>query len=290
MVFWKNLRASGVFGFLPSRPDDVESCLRDAMAKQSFELHFQPLINIKTEKISGFEALLRLPGKDGKFISPAVFIPVAEATGMMNDIGRWVLNKACSVAAKWPDPLRISVNVSPIQFEPGDLPEVVSQALEKSGLPASRLEIEITESVILNHSRKTVAIIERLKEIGVSIALDDFGAGHSGLSYLWKFPFDVLKIDRSFIKEMSASSENIKAVVNGVIALGHSLNMKVTVEGIETLEQAQFLKASSCDIAQGYYFGRPTPERELARSFPDTFAPISAEASLSGALSTEAIS
>jgi EAL domain-containing protein (putative c-di-GMP-specific phosphodiesterase class I) len=208
---------------------------------------------------------LRLPKyQDEPQLSPAVIIPVAEELGLIGEIGRWVLRQACHAATTWPEHLTVAVNLSPAQFTAGDVCETVAAALQESGLEPQRLEIEITEGLLLGDTEVVMAQLKKLKELGVSIVMDDFGTGYSSLSYLWRFHFDKIKIDRSFMAAFDAADGNAETIVKTIVALGRSLHMRVTVEGVETDRQAQFVRGISADQVQGYYFGRPMPETELA--------------------------
>jgi predicted signal transduction protein with EAL and GGDEF domain len=235
----------------------IERAIREATAAESFELHFQPLVDTATDALVGFEALLRLPKGDGEAISPAVFVPIAEEMGLISRIGAWVVRRACTVAATWPEYLTVSVNLSPAQFDDAGIVEVVRAALEESGLEPRRLELEITEGLLLNDTELVIGQLRDLKALGVSIAMDDFGTGYSSLSYLWRFPFDKIKIDRSFMRASQEDGQNVSDILRTIIALGHSLDMQVTTEGVETRNQAELLRDLECDYTQGYHFGRP---------------------------------
>jgi diguanylate cyclase (GGDEF)-like protein len=241
----------------------LERTIREAVANDRFDLHYQPVFEIDNHKLVGFEALLRLPADDGTLIPPATFIPVAEDMRLIGKIGEWVLDRACRNAATWPDHLTIAVNLSPAQFETGNITEIVAAALKASGLDPHRLELEITESLLLADSEPTMAQLKKLKDMGIAIVMDDFGTGYSSLSYLWQFPFDKIKIDRSFMQGLDDSGRDAATVVKSVIALGRELHMRVTVEGVETAEQKVFLERAQADLVQGYHFGRPIPATEL---------------------------
>ena len=247
---------------------DLEQTVRDAAEAHAFELHFQPIIGANTGCIEGFEALLRLPNKNGGYISPATFIPIAEKIGVIAKIGAWVLHRACDVAAAWPPHLTVAVNLSPYQFKHqqdgqrvGDL---VARALEVSSLAPSRLELEITESLLLETTTDVLGELQRLKQLGVSLVLDDFGTGYSSLSYLWKLPLDKVKIDRTFINAATELGRKIHPVLDTIVSLGRALDMHVTAEGIETPEQADYFATLGCDQMQGYFFSRPVPETDVA--------------------------
>jgi diguanylate cyclase (GGDEF)-like protein len=256
--------------FSPSMQDklqgrrDLETLVHEAVASGALELHFQPLYDVDLQ-LAGFEALVRLSDGRGGLIPPMKFIPVAEEVGAIQAIGGWVIREACEVAASLPSHLTIAVNLSPAQFlGRGSVTEIVRTALDAAGLAAHRLELEITEGLLLEASEDVVEELLDLKQLGTSIVMDDFGTGHSSLGYLWKLPFDKLKIDRSFIAAPLEARATISPILDTIIALGRTLNMKVTAEGIETREQAEFFRNLNCDYLQGYYFGRPVPKTELA--------------------------
>ncbi|MGQ0485191.1 MAG: putative bifunctional diguanylate cyclase/phosphodiesterase [Hyphomicrobiales bacterium] len=254
----------------------LERTIREAAITEGFELHFQPLCNNEDRRISGFEALLRLRRADGTYIPPSVLIPVAEEMGLIDTIGAWVIRRACAAAAAWPDPLTVAVNLSPVQFKDGQLTAVVREALTKSGLPARRQELEITKGLLLSNTAPVLEQLGALKSLGVSIVMDDFGTGYSSLSYLWKFPFDRIKIDQSFMRAF-ADNKDVTSVLRTIVALGRSMNMQITAEGVETEEQANFLYEIECDQLQGFHLGRPMPEAEIAaallRDFEGSIAP-----------------
>jgi len=241
----------------------LERIIRDAVTHDRFELHYQPLFEMSDRRLIGFEALIRLPTEDGTVIPPLEFIPVAEDLRLIGKIGAWVLREACRTAATWPDTLSVAVNLSPAQFSAGFSGEVAA-ILNETGLTASRLELEITETLLLGNSQVIMAELHALKAMGVAIVVDDFGTGYSSLSYLWQFPFDKIKIDRSFMQGFDGHNRNAGTVVKTLIALGRELNMRVTVEGVETAAQAAFLDKIGGDLAQGYFFGRPVPGSEVS--------------------------
>jgi len=241
----------------------LEVDLRKALALDQFELYYQPLINLTTDEVCGFEALLRWHHPQRGMIVPAAFIPLAEEIGVIRAIGTWVLRQACCDAMSWPDHIKVAVNLSPVQFEHGTLVLDVAAALGKSGLPARRLELEITEKVLLEDTEATLSILNKLRDFGVQISMDDFGTGYSSLGYLRKFPFDKIKIDQSFIRDMSVREDSM-AIVRAVMGLGASLKMSVTAEGVETEEQLQRLRDEGCTEVQGYLISRPQPAIELA--------------------------
>jgi diguanylate cyclase (GGDEF)-like protein/PAS domain S-box-containing protein len=240
----------------------LERIIREAVMHNRFELHYQPLFEMSDRRLIGFEALIRLPAEDGTLIQPLEFIPVAEDMRLIGKIGAWVLREACRIAATWPENLIVAVNLSPAQFSAG-ISGVVAAALKETGLAAHRLELEITETLLLGNSQAIMTELYALKAMGVAIVMDDFGTGYSSLSYLWRFPFDKIKIDRSFMQGFEGSNRDANTVVKTIIALGRELNMRVTVEGVETAAQAAFLDKVDGDQAQGYFFGRPVPASEV---------------------------
>jgi diguanylate cyclase (GGDEF)-like protein len=240
----------------------LERMVREAVACGRLRLHFQPLYKIDGP-LTGFEALARLEANDGSLIPPATFIPIAESIGAIDEIGTWVLERACSTACAWPEHLSVAVNLSPAQFT-GGVRQVVAHALEETGLAPQRLELEITESMLLGDTENILAQLTGLKALGVSIVMDDFGTGYSSLSYLWRFPFDKLKIDRSFMSASSRADGTAEKIIRTIVTLGHSLRMEVTMEGVETPEQAAFISGSRCDEVQGFYYGRPSPTERVA--------------------------
>jgi diguanylate cyclase (GGDEF)-like protein/PAS domain S-box-containing protein len=248
----------------------LEWVIRDAVMHNRFELHYQPLFEMSDRRLIGFEALIRLPTEDGTLIPPLEFIPVAEDLRLIGKIGAWVLREACRTATTWPENLTVAVNLSPAQFSAG-FSGVVAAALKESGLAAHRLELEITETVMLGNSQVIMAELHALKAMGVAIVMDDFGTGYSSLSYLWQFPFDKIKIDRSFMQGFDGSNRDAGTVVKTIIALGRELNMRVTVEGIETAAQAVFLDKAHGDQAQGYFFGRPIPAADVGALILEDF-------------------
>ena len=249
----------------------LERIIRDAVLHDRFELHYQPLFEMSERRLIGFEALIRLPAEDGTLIPPLVFIPVAEELRLIDKIGAWVLREACRTAATWPEHLTVAVNLSPAQFLAGGVSDIVAAALKEAGLAAHRLELEITETLLLGNSEAIMAELQTLKAMGVAIVMDDFGTGYSSLSYLWRFPFDKIKIDRSFMQGFDGSGRDAKTVVKTIIALGRELNMRVTVEGVETAAQAAFLDKADGDQAQGFFFGRPVPASEVGAIFSRIF-------------------
>jgi diguanylate cyclase (GGDEF)-like protein/PAS domain S-box-containing protein len=240
----------------------LETELRKALVAREFELRYQPIVNALNKDIVCAEALVRWNSPVKGLVSPEHFIPLAEETGLIVPLGEWVMRRACTDAAGWPEPIKVSVNLSAIQFSKGDIVGLVSSALEESGLAPERLELEITETVLLHKNEDNISLLHALKNLGVAIVLDDFGTGYSSLGYLKMFPFDKIKIDRSFINEMSTRTD-CAAIVCAVTGLGRSLNIATTAEGVETQEQFTLLRAVGCTHIQGYLFGRPVPVAEL---------------------------
>ncbi len=255
----------------------LERVIRAAVAANNFVLHYQPVFEMDGKHLVGFEALVRLPAPDGTLIPPAEFIPLAEEIRVIDKVGAFVLREACRTAALWPDTLTVSVNLSPAQFESGLIEETVATALKEAGLAPHRLELEITENLLLGNNERTMATLRQIKAMGVSIVMDDFGTGYSSLSYLWKFPFDKIKIDRSFMEGFEKSGRDVETVVRTIIALGREMNMRVTVEGVETPNQVDFLYDADADQVQGFYFGRPMPASELGANILNQFRESSSE-------------
>ena len=239
----------------------LELDLRRAIVSGEFELYYQPLVDLVSEQICCFEALIRWNHPERGLILPAEFISLAEETALIVPIGEWVLRRACEEAAKWPGAVRLAVNLSPVQFKTPGLCQTVVSALACSGLASDRLQLEITESVLLLNSELTLDTLHRLRGLGVRISMDDFGTGYSSLSYLRSFPFDKIKIDRSFVHDLSSNKES-RAIIRAVVGLGSSLGMSTTAEGIETREELDFMKRQGCTEAQGYFFSKPCPAKE----------------------------
>ncbi len=233
----------------------LQQDLRLAILRDELELHYQPQAHIEGD-ITGFEALARWNHPQHGLVPPSTFIPLAEESGFILELGEWILRTACREAASWPRPLHIAINLSPIQFQHGDLPHLVHAILLDSGLAPSRLELEITEGVLIGDFTRAVSILRRLKSLGVRIAMDDFGTGYSSLSYLQSFPFDKIKIDQAFVANLS-HSQQAATIIRAVIALGRGLNLPVVAEGVETEEQLRFLADENCNEIQGYFVGRP---------------------------------
>jgi diguanylate cyclase (GGDEF)-like protein len=236
----------------------IEMDLREAIERKELELHYQPIIDVQVGIVTGFEALARWRHPVRGMVPPTTFIPVAEDSGLILPLGEWALVEACHRAAQWPDGLKVAVNLSPVQFSAPNLVERILRILDQSGLPPSRLELEITERIFMEDSEHTLSTLHRLKDLGVRIALDDFGTGYSSLSYLRSFPFDKIKIDRTFVSDLAEGSEHV-VIVQAVVSIARALGMRTTAEGVETAPQHQFLTALGCDEAQGYLFGSPGP-------------------------------
>jgi EAL domain-containing protein (putative c-di-GMP-specific phosphodiesterase class I) len=247
----------------------LETDLRGALERNELLLHYQPIVALPSCRIIGFESLLRWAYPGRGLVSPAEFIPVAEDTGMIVPIGAWVLKEACRQARAWhvaypsTDPVMISVNLSGKQFARPELIEQIQSVLRETGLAASLLKIELTESVLMDNAASVAETLGRLKALGIQISLDDFGTGYSSLGYLHTFPIDTLKIDRSFVVTLSQPGDR-SPIVNAIITLAHSLGMDVIAEGVETREQLDSLAALGCESIQGYYFSRPLPATEAA--------------------------
>jgi len=242
----------------------VEADLRVALAEQQFELYYQPIVDLQSGEVKCCEALLRWHHPTRGIVSPAEFIPVAEDCGLIGPLGHWALRQACVAAAGWPDRIAVAVNLSSAQVKAETLVLQVTAALAASGLAPDRLELEVTESVLMQDTVETLAILHHLRELGVRIAMDDFGTGYSSLSYLRTFPFDKIKIDKSFIDHI-ANKEDCVTIVQAVTTMARRLSMTTVAEGVETDDQRQKLSELGCTEMQGYLFSRPQPEQELMR-------------------------
>jgi EAL domain-containing protein (putative c-di-GMP-specific phosphodiesterase class I) len=234
--------------------------------RNEFVLHYQPKLDLRTGAIAGVEALVRWKHPDWGMVSPAQFIPLAEETGLIVQIGEWVLKTACEQSRQWRDQgipgVRVAVNLSARQFAQKSLLQDVARIIAESGLTPESLELEITESMVMQNAEHATETLQKLKAMGVSLAIDDFGTGYSSLAYLKRFPIDCIKIDRSFIKDIPVDADDM-AITKGVIALGHSLRLKVVAEGVETAEQRDFLQANDCDEFQGFLFSKPLAAEEV---------------------------
>jgi len=259
----------GTFSFFEAEMDaraqsrrKIETDLRDAIQNDGLRAYYQPLIDLATGRITGLEALVRWPHPERGMISPAEFIPVAEETGLINPLGGLMLHRACMDAAGWPDDVRVAVNLSPLQFRAGNLLALVNDALKQSGLPARRLELEITETLLLEKSSQVLATLHALRALGVRISMDDFGTGYSSLSYLRSFPFDKIKIDQSFVRDLGANRD-AQAIVRSIISLGMGLGVTITAEGVETEAELSCLRTEGCHEGQGFLFSRARPNAEI---------------------------
>ena len=245
----------------------MEQDLRKALPAGEFELHYQPVVNLASKEISGFEALIRWNHPSKGMISPADFIPLAEEIGFIVPLGEWVIRQACATAAQWPDDLHVAVNISAIQFRSPGLMQVIVSALAASGLAPTRLEIEITESVLLHNKEATLAVLHQLRALGIRIAMDDFGTGYSSLTYLQSFPFDKIKIDRSFVKNITENSSSLN-IVRAVAALANGMGMTATAEGVETAEQLHSIASEGCTEMQGFLFCQAASRRRDRAAIP----------------------
>ncbi|APH70469.1 putative bifunctional diguanylate cyclase/phosphodiesterase [Aquibium oceanicum] len=262
----QNARASGIGGWavfssemgqVAEHRQWIESELHAAFQRGDFDLHYQPQMDLMKGRIVGYEALLRWNHPERGAISPMEFVPIAEETGMIGPIGEWVLHKACEDARILPDDCFVAVNISPVQFMTKDFVRYVRSVLEKTGLDASRLELEVTETAMMQDKERAAAILRELSELGISVAVDDFGTGYSNLSYLMDFTFQKLKIDKSFVSRIE--KDNGGAVVSTIVGLSRALGVHTIAEGVETEDQATLLRAAGCDVFQGYLYGKPAP-------------------------------
>ncbi|WP_244522096.1 putative bifunctional diguanylate cyclase/phosphodiesterase [Bradyrhizobium embrapense] len=259
----------GTFSFFEAEMDaraqsrrKIEIDLRDAIQNEGLRPYYQPLVDLTSGRITGFEALVRWPHPERGMISPGEFIPVAEETGLINPLGSLMLHRACMDAAQWPDDVRVAVNLSPLQFRTGNLLALVTDALRQSGLPARRLELEITETLLLEKSSQVLATLHALRALGVRMSMDDFGTGYSSLSYLRSFPFDKIKIDQSFVRDLGANPD-AQAIVRSIVSLGIGLGVTITAEGVETEAELSCLRAEGCHEGQGFLFSRARPNTEV---------------------------
>ncbi|MGY3583759.1 diguanylate cyclase (GGDEF)-like protein/PAS domain S-box-containing protein [Bradyrhizobium sp. USDA 4341] len=259
----------GTFSFFEAEMDaraqsrrKIEIDLRDAIQNEGLRPYYQPLVDLTSGRITGFEALVRWPHPERGMISPGEFIPVAEETGLINPLGALMLRRACMDAAQWPDDVRVAVNLSPLQFRTGNLLALITDALRQSGLPARRLELEITETLLLEKSSQVLATLHALRALGVRMSMDDFGTGYSSLSYLRSFPFDKIKIDQSFVRDLGANPD-AQAIVRSIVSLGVGLGVTITAEGVETEAELSCLRAEGCHEGQGFLFSRARPNAEV---------------------------
>ncbi|MDD1531557.1 diguanylate cyclase [Bradyrhizobium sp. WBOS7] len=261
--------ARGSFAFFEAALDakaqsrrKIEVELRDAIQNDVLRPYYQPLIDLQSGRITGFEALVRWPHAERGMVSPAEFIPVAEDTGLINPLGGLMLRRACLDAAAWPDDVRVAVNLSPLQFRSGNLLSMVTEALKGAGLTPRRLELEITETLLLEKSAQVLATLHALRALGVRISMDDFGTGYSSLSYLRSFPFDKIKIDQSFVRDLGANRE-AQAIIRSIVSLGKGLGVTITAEGVETEAELSCLRAEGCHEGQGFLFSKARPNVEI---------------------------
>jgi diguanylate cyclase (GGDEF)-like protein len=244
----------------------IEVGLRHALANGDLRLVFQPFLSLVDNRICGLEALLRWYHPDRGMVAPEAFVPIAEETGLIVPIGEWVLREACAAAATWPQDVHVAVNLSPVQFKNRNLVQHVRDALDAAGLAPGRLELEITETLLLGENVSTMRTLHQLREIGVKISMDDFGTGYSSLSYLRSFPFDKIKIDRTFVHELAAAGDGL-AIVKAVIGLGRSLGISTSAEGVETEAQLDVVRDEGCSEVQGFFFSPPLPAAAISRLF-----------------------
>jgi diguanylate cyclase (GGDEF)-like protein len=239
----------------------LEGALRQAAAAEDFSLHYQPVFDLRSRRLLGFEALLRWTHPERGPVSPADFVPLLEQTGLILPVGAWVLRTACREALRWPDPIGVAVNLSPVQFRRAEVLAAVRTALDETGLAPHRLTLEITEGLLLQHTEEVLETLAQFRALGIGIALDDFGSGYSSLAYLWRFRFDMLKIDRAFVRALRRDGK-AAAIIESIVGLGHSLDLRITAEGVETEEQLAALSGVGCDEAQGFLLGKPMPAEQ----------------------------
>jgi EAL domain-containing protein (putative c-di-GMP-specific phosphodiesterase class I) len=248
----------------------LEAHLRKAITENEFILFYQPKLNLSTGKITGVEALIRWDSPELGMISPFKFIPLAEETGLILQIGEWALREACKTAKQWQvqgyTPISVAVNLSPKQFRHKDIASLVASVLNETGLAPEYLNLEITETAVMDNVETAIQRLTEIKKMGVQISVDDFGTGYTSISYLKRFPIDVLKVDQSFIKGIPGSADDV-AIVSAVIAMAHNLSMTVVAEGVETEEQMDYLAQHGCDVIQGYFISSPLPENKVVLQF-----------------------
>jgi diguanylate cyclase (GGDEF)-like protein len=242
----------------------TEIDLREAIERNQLELQYQPIVDLRSKAITGFEALVRWHHPVRGVMQPTSFIPVAEDSGLILPLGEWVLAEACRNATQWPDQIKIAVNLSPIQFSDPNILTTIERILAHTGLAPNRLELEITERIFMDNSEITLTTLRRLKQLGIRISMDDFGTGYSSLSYLRSFPFDKIKVDRVFVSDLGEDTEHI-AIVQAMVSIANALGMTATAEGVETDEQRQILAGLGCDEAQGFFFSSPVPIEEASK-------------------------
>ncbi|RZK96937.1 MAG: EAL domain-containing protein, partial [Methylobacterium sp.] len=274
-LYRAKLEGRGAFRFFEAEMDArmqarrrLELDIRQALGRREFSLHYQPQLNLENDRVTGCEALLRWTHPERGMVPPGEFISLAEEIGLIVPIGEWVIRQACRDAATWPSAINVAVNVSPAQFKGDRLVEVIVSALASSGLAASRLEIEITEGVLLQENERTLRTLHRLRALGIRVSMDDFGTGYSSLSYLRSFPFDKIKIDRSFVADITQKPDG-DAVIRAIAGLGRSLGMTTVAEGVETEDQMRRIRAEGCTDVQGYLVSRPIPAEALLALFND---------------------
>jgi predicted signal transduction protein with EAL and GGDEF domain len=261
----------GTFSFFEAGMDaraqnrrKIELDLRDALQNEVLQPYYQPLIDLSSGRITGFEALVRWPHPERGMVPPGEFIPIAEETGLINSLGVMMLRRACLDAALWPDEVRVAVNLSPAQFRTSNLLSIVMDTLKQSGLSPKRLELEITETLLLEKSSQVLASLHALRALGVRVSMDDFGTGYSSLSYLRSFPFDKIKVDQSFVRDLDANRD-AQAIIRSITSLGEGLGVTITAEGVETEAELSCLRAEGCHEGQGYLFSRARPNAEIVQ-------------------------
>ena len=264
---------------------DLEDSLRKAITSDELELHYQPKLDVRTQRVTGVEALLRWTHPDRGPVSPAKFVPVAEESGLILDLSRWVLEAACKQLEAWAgtalDDIRVAINLSAKLFGEQTVDEDIIEAVNRHGFQRNRLELELTEGILMNNVEATVQTLTRLKDLGMKIAVDDFGTGYSSLSYLKKFPIDTLKIDRAFVSDIDTGSYD-RSICAAIIALAKSLDLKVIAEGIETEEQLQHLRFLGCDEIQGFFFAKPMPGDQVTAFLTQYMQTVSRTRSIPG--------
>jgi EAL domain-containing protein (putative c-di-GMP-specific phosphodiesterase class I) len=251
----------------------MENNLRYALERDEFMVYYQPQIDLYSGQIVGMEALIRWKHPELGFIPPSTFIPIAEEAGLIIPIGTWVLRTACTCLKEWIDQglpkIRVAVNISSYQFNHENLTEIVSEVLKETGLQGEYLEMELTEGIVMKDAESTMKILNDLKKLGVEFSIDDFGTGYSSLSYLKRFPIDKIKIDKSFVHNITTDPKDA-SIAQAIISMSHGMDIKVLAEGVETLEQQEFMRSLHCDEMQGYYFSHPLPEEYMKRLLQDT--------------------
>ncbi|MBF0588612.1 MAG: EAL domain-containing protein [Magnetococcales bacterium] len=249
----------------------LEARMRRALVEEHFLLYFQPKVDTMTQRITGMEALVRWREADGRVVSPGEFIPLAEETGLIVPLGEWIFNNACRQMRNWLElldpneaPIRVAINLSTRQFRQKGLPQMIAKALKESDLPAHYVELEITESMVMDDVDEAIVVLNELKEMGLHISVDDFGAGYSSLNYLKRFPIHALKIDQSFVRDLASDADDA-AIVSAIISMAHSLHLAVIAEGVETEQQMKFLQQKGCEQLQGFLFSQPVPPENFQK-------------------------